>query len=298
MYDYTRQSNVLMHHGIKNQKWDLRRFQNPDGSLTPAGRERYRKGSESSGKSVTVKISEGASRFGKAAKAYVKKAEQKHQANKVAREERKKEKKELKELKKEAKKEKAAEKLKADRAKWLNDRDTINAHWNEMTDSEREAALKVLKKFDEYDGYRANQHKRIYDNTIRVTSVLKSIGEASSGIAKTADAYKSLKKLLDGDDDTADNKNSNNDKTDKSDKNESKDSTSGDSTKTKAEYERDLNMLRNTLNQVNGLNAINNILSTPKEQRQAALNDAKKYMEAHAEFFDKISKKAAKKKKS
>lgn len=31
----------LYHYGIKNQRWGVRRFQNPDGSLTPAGRERY-----------------------------------------------------------------------------------------------------------------------------------------------------------------------------------------------------------------------------------------------------------------
>ena len=35
--------NSLYHHGIKNQKWGVRRFQNEDGSLTPAGRERYLK---------------------------------------------------------------------------------------------------------------------------------------------------------------------------------------------------------------------------------------------------------------
>lgn len=31
----------LKHYGIKGQKWGRRRFQNEDGSLTPAGRERY-----------------------------------------------------------------------------------------------------------------------------------------------------------------------------------------------------------------------------------------------------------------
>lgn len=33
--------NSLMHYGIKGQKYGVRRFQNEDGSLTPAGKERY-----------------------------------------------------------------------------------------------------------------------------------------------------------------------------------------------------------------------------------------------------------------
>lgn len=34
--------NELYHHGIKGQRWGERNYQNPDGSLTAAGRERYR----------------------------------------------------------------------------------------------------------------------------------------------------------------------------------------------------------------------------------------------------------------
>ena len=38
LYD---ESPFLEHHGIKGQKWGVRRFQNPDGTLTAAGKRRY-----------------------------------------------------------------------------------------------------------------------------------------------------------------------------------------------------------------------------------------------------------------
>lgn len=34
-------SDEIYHHGIIGQKWGVRRYQNPDGSLTPAGEARY-----------------------------------------------------------------------------------------------------------------------------------------------------------------------------------------------------------------------------------------------------------------
>ena len=39
-------NNELYHHGIKGQKWGIRRFQNADGSLTNKGRSRYSQGKE------------------------------------------------------------------------------------------------------------------------------------------------------------------------------------------------------------------------------------------------------------
>lgn len=39
-------SNYLIHHGILGQKWGVRRFQNEDGSLTSAGKNRYHIGSD------------------------------------------------------------------------------------------------------------------------------------------------------------------------------------------------------------------------------------------------------------
>lgn len=40
MYTYYH-TNYICHHGIKGQKWGVRRFQNKDGSLTAAGSKRY-----------------------------------------------------------------------------------------------------------------------------------------------------------------------------------------------------------------------------------------------------------------
>lgn len=36
-------NEVISHHGILGQKWGIRRYQNPDGSLTPAGRRKAQK---------------------------------------------------------------------------------------------------------------------------------------------------------------------------------------------------------------------------------------------------------------
>lgn len=36
------ENTYLVHHGIKGQKWGVRRYQNEDGSLTEAGRKHYR----------------------------------------------------------------------------------------------------------------------------------------------------------------------------------------------------------------------------------------------------------------
>lgn len=37
-----KKDDTLQHHGVKGQKWGIRRYQNPDGSLTAAGKLRYK----------------------------------------------------------------------------------------------------------------------------------------------------------------------------------------------------------------------------------------------------------------
>ena len=72
-------SNELSHYGIKGQKWGRRRYQNQDGSLTPAGRQRY--GSEENfesrydedvkaGIKAVKKLTDGGKDFTKATKEY------------------------------------------------------------------------------------------------------------------------------------------------------------------------------------------------------------------------------------
>ena len=41
MYSCRPLTKELYHHGIKGQKWGVRRYQNKDGSLTPKGKKRY-----------------------------------------------------------------------------------------------------------------------------------------------------------------------------------------------------------------------------------------------------------------
>lgn len=41
MSDYIYINGELYHHGVKGMKWGVRRYQNKDGSLTPAGKKRY-----------------------------------------------------------------------------------------------------------------------------------------------------------------------------------------------------------------------------------------------------------------
>lgn len=57
--------NELRHYGIKGMRWGIRRYQNPDGSLTPAGRKRIEKKDQKWAKKNTDKITARAKKASK-----------------------------------------------------------------------------------------------------------------------------------------------------------------------------------------------------------------------------------------
>lgn len=48
--------NELYHFGVKGQKWGIRRYQNKDGTLTPAGRQRYGDASNVSARNLKKQV--------------------------------------------------------------------------------------------------------------------------------------------------------------------------------------------------------------------------------------------------
>ena len=58
--------NYLIHHGIKGQKWGVRRYQNPDGTLTDAGRKRITRKEKKQVDKLYKELAEKGSGFGPA----------------------------------------------------------------------------------------------------------------------------------------------------------------------------------------------------------------------------------------
>lgn len=59
MNNYTIVNGELYHHGVKGMKWGVRRYQNADGSFTPAGKKRISKQYKKTADKVTKELKRG-----------------------------------------------------------------------------------------------------------------------------------------------------------------------------------------------------------------------------------------------
>lgn len=202
--------NWLLHDGQKGMHWGRRRYRNYDGTLTPAGRERYGVGAPRDAVSnVASKLSRkerkaqkeikrkaSAKTAERKAKAAAKEAEQAQENLRKEREELEQQKAKMVELKNSSE-ENAQKRLEVDRAK--------------MNNEELQAAINRLKLEREYDALvnppkPAKQQVNKKSAMERVMEQMDNIKRINTTVNDVVSLAKEIKKLVKGDDNDAYNK--------------------------------------------------------------------------------------------
>lgn len=163
-------NDYLMHHGIKGMKWGVRRYQNPDGTLTDAGRRRY-----DVGKPLKEQAKKAAKSIRKGAEAAAGKAKSIYRT---------------------------VDRYLAKRAAKRGDAETFMKHTKNLTDDEIKSALNRINTIQSIDNLRAQRQKNNFDRFNRSVSAIKTSVEI--GVAAGKGLKKFSKWVAKSDNDDAD----------------------------------------------------------------------------------------------
>lgn len=189
------ETNYLAHHGIKGQKWGIRNYQNPDGTLTNKGRKRYGVGKPRS----------KASELKKSVSETVKSIKKRKEEKKAAEEQASKDK--LKQyLRKHPKKlAKHAKELSQEDVNELVTQISFDRKLNDIKDAEVQAGWKKVQNISNNVQTMANllnNSKNFYNNTAEIYNALIDAGvvKGKSKLVKIGEQRKevpmSFEKLL------------------------------------------------------------------------------------------------------
>ena len=166
----------LEHHGIKGMKWGVRRYQNPDGSLTSAGHRRYLKNKKIIDKEVAYQNNR-ISGFKRTAKAYRSSAEEIRKSG-------------YSELRKNG----ADDKTAREAVRLVSSKRDTEALWNEHLAKHYSDYNKRISQIDVSTMTRIQVHKMIQEEGNKTVSEINRTWEEPTSTKEYADAVNGKKK--------------------------------------------------------------------------------------------------------
>lgn len=175
--NYEMMGDYISHHGILGMKWGIRRFQNPDGTRTPAGKARYNEGGEKK-QSIIDKVMAGAKN--------AKLSAQRKKALEKAREARA----------KKAEEKRLAEEHETERKKALEsgDYNQIQKYANESSTAELKSAMERASTLNSLNQKVSETTPKEKDIWSTIDDVANKVGTATNAFNKSKDAWNAFAK--------------------------------------------------------------------------------------------------------